>query len=419
MKALISSSKINGKIAAPSSKSYTIRSLMCTALANGESRVLNPLVSDDTEAATEVLGQVGVDVNKGEKWWQVRGGHLHEPAGDLFCRDSAATFRFMTAISSLIPGKCRLVPGGSLARRPIQPLLDALVQLGVQSHTKDATIIVYGGSLQNSIVQLPGDISSQFISALLFIAPLAEKGITIQLTTPLSSKPYLIMTLDCLKKFGIVVESSDNLTSFKVSRQDYKPTEYAVEGDWSSASYLLALGAVSGQVEVTNLNKQSFQGDAIMLNLLQAMGAEVVINENSFTVRKSKLKAITFDLSDCIDLLPTLAMLAAIADGESRFSGINRARFKESNRVLALREGLERMGIPVIEEENMFVITGKQPIGSAIDSYGDHRIAMAFSILGSVAGDTTIKGAECIAKTYPDFWQVFEKLGGKVNLNVK
>jgi 3-phosphoshikimate 1-carboxyvinyltransferase len=392
---------------------------MCSALADGESRILNPLASDDTEAATDVLGQVGVDINKGMKWWQVRGGDLHEPVEDLFCRDSAATFRFMTTISSLIPGKCRLVPGTSLARRPIQPLLDALTQLGIQSHSKDATIIVYGGSLQNDIVQLPGDISSQFISALLFIAPLADKGITIKLTTPPSSKPYLIMTLDCLRKFGIIVETSDNLKSFKVSRQVYKPTEYAVEGDWSSASYLLALGAVSGQVEVTNLNQQSFQGDAIMLKLLQAMGADVFINKNSFTVRKSKLKAITFDLSDCIDLLPTLVSLAAVADGVSQFSGINRARFKESNRVLALKEGLERMGIPVTEEENMLIITGTQPVGSTIDSYGDHRIAMAFSILGSVAGNTTIKEAECVTKTYPDFWQVFKKMGGKVNLNVK
>lgn len=419
MKALISSSEINGKIAAPSSKSYTIRSLMCAALADGESRILNPLTSDDTEAAAEVLGQVGIDINKEEGWWQVRGGHLHKPAGDLFCRDSAATFRFMTAISSLIPGRCRLVPGPSLAHRPIEPLLEALAQLGVQCRLEDKTVIVDGGRLQGGTVQLPGDISSQFISALLLIAPLAKTGITIRLTTPPSSKPYLEMTLDCLRKFGIAVEALDNITQFKVSRQDYKPAEYTVEGDWSSASYLLALGAVSGQVEISNLNRHSFQGDRIMLNLLQAMGAEVMINESSVTVRKSRLKAITADLSDCIDLLPTLAVLAAVADGESRFNGISRARLKESNRVLALREGLAIMGVPVTEEEDRLIITGTQPVGAAIDSFGDHRIAMAFSILGSVAGDTTIEAAECVAKTYPDFWQVFEKLGGKVKLNVK
>jgi len=419
MKALISSSEINGKTAAPSSKSYTIRSLICAALADGESRILNPLISDDTEAAAEVLEQVGIDVNKEEGWWQLRGGHLHKPAGDLFCRDSAATFRFMTAISSLIPGRCRLVPGPSLARRPIAPLLAALAQLGVQCRLEDKTVTVDGGRLQGGTVKLPGDISSQFITALLLIAPLAETGLTIRLTTPPGSKPYLMMTLYCLKKFGIAVETPDDLMQFKVSRQDYKPTEYTVEGDWSSASYLLVLGAVSGQVEVTNLNRHSFQGDRIMLNLLQSMGAEVIINESSVTVRKSRLKAITADLSNCIDLLPTLAVLAAVADGESRFNGISRARLKESDRVLALREGLARMGVPVTEEEDRLIITGTKPVGAAIDSFGDHRIAMAFSILGSVAGDTTIEAAECVAKTYPDFWQVFKKLGGKVKLNVK
>lgn len=419
MNALISRSEINGNIAAPSSKSYTIRSLMCSALADGWSRILNPLISDDTEAAVEVLGQVGADINKEKELWQIWGGHLHEPVEDLLCRDSAATFRFMTAISSLIPGKCRLVPGTSLSRRPMEPLLKALAQIGVENHTEEAIIVVYGGSLHGSTVHLPGDVSSQFISALLLIAPLAKTGMTVQLTTPPESKPYLLMTLDCLKKFGIEVETADNLMLYKISKQSYKPAKYTVEGDWSSASYLLALGAVVGQVEITNLNQRSFQGDTIMLNLLQAMGADVVINNNSIIVRKSKLKAINFDLSDCIDLLPTLALLAAVADGESRFTGVSRARSKESNRLLALSEGLGRMGIPVIEEENMLIVTGSQPIGSVIDSFGDHRIAMAFSILGSIAGDTIVKGAECVAKTYPDFWQVFQKLGGEVNLNVK
>jgi 3-phosphoshikimate 1-carboxyvinyltransferase len=419
MKAIISRSEINGKMNAPPSKSYTIRSLMCAALADGESRLINPLFSDDTEAASEVLAQIGIEIEKRENWWQIRGGHLHEPTMDLFCRDSAATFRFMTAISSLIPGRCRLVPGASLARRPIFPLLKALSQLGIENRTKNATIIIHGGILRNNLVRLPGNISSQFISALLLIAPLAETGITIRLTTPPSSKPYLIMTLDCLKKFGILVETSDDLMQFRVSKQDYKPTLYTIEGDWSSASFLLALGAVSGQVEVTNLNRHSFQGDSIMVNLLRAMGAKVVMGKKSFIVQKSKLKALTSDLNDCIDLLPILAVLAAVAEGESRFSGISRARLKESNRVLALREGLEKMRVPVREYEDMLVIKGAQPVGTVIDSFGDHRIAMAFGILGSIVGNTTIKGIECVTKTYPDFWRVFQNFGGKVNIGVK
>ena len=419
MKALIGKSKISGKLTAPPSKSYTIRGLMCAALADGKSRILNPLISDDTEAASEVLEQIGVGIRKNDDEWQVKGDNFHKPTADLFCRDSAATLRFMTAISSLVPGRCCLVAGPSLARRPIEPLLAALAQLGVECRLKDKDVIVDGGRLAGGTAQLPGGVSSQFISALLLISPLSKAGVTVRLTTPPRSKPYLEMTLDCMKKFGIEVQASKELMQFDITPQKYKPAEYIIEGDWSSASYLLALGAVSGEVEITNLNRQGLQGDRIMLNLLEEMGAEVVTSGSSIIVRRSRLKAITADLADCIDLLPTLAMLASVADGKSQFSGISRARLKESNRILALRDGLERMDISVTEEEDSLTITGTQPVGAAIDSFGDHRIAMAFSILGSVTGDTTINGAECVAKTYPDFWQTLKNLGGEVKLNVK
>lgn len=404
---------------APPSKSYTIRGLMCAALAPGESQIINPLISDDTEAAAEVLSRVGVDIQRERGLWWVRGSHFHQPAAELFCRDSAATLRFMTAISSLIPGRCRLTSGASLLKRPIEPLLEALAQLGVDCYIEDSAVVVNGGRLKGGKTRLAGDVSSQFVSALLLVAPLAELGATIRLTTLPESRPYIKMTLDCLKQFGIEVKASDDLKQFGISRQEYRPTIYNVEGDWSSASYFLALGAISGQVEVASLSRESLQGDRIVLNLLEDMGTEVSVSNNSVKVRKSKLRAITADLSDCIDLLPTLAVLAAVADGQSLFSGISRARLKESNRVLALRQGLVAMGVPVTEEEDMLTVAGTQPQGATIDSFGDHRIAMAFSLLGSVAGNTIIEGAECVSKTYPEFWQVFKSLGGKVKLDVQ
>lgn len=418
MKAIISKSDIRGRVPAPPSKSYTIRGLMCAALAKGDSRIINPLVSDDTRAAAGVLGQVGVDIDKEDDWWRVRGGSLRQPDGELFCRDSAATLRFMTAIASLVPGGSRLTMGASLSRRPIKPLLKALSQLGVDCREEDGSVVVSGGKIKGGEIEMPGDVSSQFISALLLVSPLADKGVTIRLTTPPQSKPYLEMTLDCMKQFGVAVKTSADLRRFDVSRQEYKPASYQVEGDWSSASYLLALGAVLGRVEVANLNVDSLQGDRIMINLLQQMGADVSVSGSSVTVRQSKLKAVTADLNDCIDLLPTMAVLAALAEGRSSFSGIGRARLKESNRVTAVRDGLEKMGISVIEEEDRMIIDGTQPKGAEIDSFGDHRIAMAFSVLGAAVGDTIITGAECIAKTYPEFWQAFEGLGGKVKTDV-
>jgi len=421
MKASIYKSEVKGKVRAPSSKSYTIRGLMCAALANGESELIHPLSSDDTEASIEVLSRVGVRVRQEEGRWQVSGGNFHKPDTDLFCGESAATLRFMTAICSLIPGKCRLTAGPSLSKRPVKPLVHALRQLGVNCSCQGELppVIVEGGRLKGGVAEVAGNISSQFVSALLFISPFAEEGATIRLTTPLESKPYVLMALDCLERFWITVGFSEELDEFEVIKQTYEPTKYEVEGDWSSASYFLAMGAISGGVEVENLNPESLQGDKIMINFLQDMGALVEVNKNSVVVKKSRLTAIRADLSDCIDRLPTMAVLAAVADGLSELTGIERARLKESNRVVAVKEGLERMGIKVAEERNRLLVTGSEPKGSFIDSKGDHRIAMAFSILGSVAGGTVIGDAECVSKTYPEFWDKLKSIGGEVKLNGK
>ncbi|MFC2005962.1 3-phosphoshikimate 1-carboxyvinyltransferase [Chloroflexota bacterium] len=421
MKTLISKSETAGKTSAPSSKSYTIRGLMCAALARGESEIIHPLGSEDTAASLDVLSKVGVHVHQQTDSWQVTGGSFHEPSGDLFCRESATTLRFMTAICSLIPGKSRLTSSPSLAKRPVEPLLQVLKQLGVDCNYQDneSTIVVNGGKFKGKVAELPGNISSQFVSALLFISSFAEDNMTISLTTPLESKPYVLMTLDCLAKFGIIVGFSEDMREFETLRQAYEPTKYVVEGDWSSASYLLALGALSGDIEVENLNPESLQGDKAILDFLRDMGASVTTGQNSVTVRRSRLKAIRANLTDCIDLLPTMAVLAATADGVSEFTGIERARLKESNRVSAVKEGLERMGIKVTEDRNRLAITGSLPKGSVIDSRGDHRIAMAFSLLGTVAGGTIIDSAECVSKTYPEFWDTLKSVGGEVKTDGK
>jgi len=419
MKALVSKSKISGGVRAPSSKSYTIRGLMCAALAEGKSEIIQPLSSDDTEASINVLNRVGVRTRRKKDWCQVVGGHLHAPDVDLFCADSAATLRFMTAICSLIPGKCQLTAGPSLSQRPIRPLIEALRQLGVNVYCEGETapVMIDGGRLRGGLCKLAGNVSSQFVSALLLIAPLADEAVKIRLTTPLESRPFVLMTLDCLERFGIKVEFSRDLREFEIEKQVYRPARYRVEGDWSSASYFLALGALSGEVEVENLNIESRQGDRAILDLLRNMGASITENETAIKVKKSKLNAIRADLSHCIDLLPTMAVLAAVADGVSEFTGIERARLKESNRVSVLREGLNRMGIKVVEERDRLAIVGSRPKGSMIDPKDDHRIAMSFGILGTLVGDTVIDNAECVTKTYPEFWEVLKNIGGEVKID--
>jgi 3-phosphoshikimate 1-carboxyvinyltransferase len=443
MQVTVNKSEPKGSVKVPSSKSQTIRALMCAALSRGESVLENPLVCEDTDAAADVLGKVGIGIQREDGIWRVQGGTFRAPSDDLYCGESATTLRFMTAICSIIPGKCRLLGGPSLSRRPVRSLVEALAKLGVTCSLDGKTtppVTVEGGTLKGGATKLPGHISSQFVSALLLVAPYARKEVSIRLTTQLTSRPYLLMTTRCLKKFGINVSTS--FDKYVVPPQSYRATRFPVEGDWSSAAYFLAMGALSEGIDVENITTQSVQGDRVILDILRNMGAKVRVAGDTVSVSKGELKAVHADLSDCIDLLPTVAVLAALAEGTSEFTGIERARIKESDRVAAVREGLGKIGVTVHEERNKITVTGlatKKPAdeekeeksgdsgeeqtGSAveekrepvtIDSHKDHRIAMAFAILGCVLGDITITDAECVAKTYPGFWESLKNIGGKV-----
>ena len=413
MQVTIHKSEIQGDVHAPSSKSYTIRALMCAALAKGESYLSNPLSADDTNAAVRVLRQIGVKIETNKNVWRVGGGVFSQPVEDLFCGDSAATLRFMTALCALVPGKSRLTAGESLSKRPIKTLVEALRRWGVDvSYTNYAPPLnVSGSGLKGGLTELPGDISSQYVSALLLLAPRADTAATIWLTTPLESRSYVEMTLQCLNKFGIQIAYSDELMEYEIAPQEYKTARYNVEGDWSSSSYLLALGAIAGKLKVLNLNPLSLQGDKAIVTFLRTMEASVQVALDSVTVGQNHLKAIRADLNESIDLLPTMAALAAIAEGRSEITGIQRARLKESDRVKVLAEELTKCGIEVIEEADKLSIVGGRPQAAVVDSHNDHRIAMAMSLVGVAAGGITIRGAECVTKTYPEYWDTLRQLG--------
>jgi 3-phosphoshikimate 1-carboxyvinyltransferase len=441
MKVTVNKSTLKGKVSVPSSKSMTIRGLMCAALSRGTSEIMHPLISEDTDAAAEVLGKIGVTIQKEKDLWRVTGGSLRASAGELHCRESATTMRFMIAICALIPGTHTLVGGPSLNKRPVKSLVEALLKLGVKYSLGGKItppVTIHGGTVRGSRTEIAGNISSQFISALLLIAPFTKQEMIIKLTTPMTSTPYVLMTIWCLRQFGINVKHEAQ--NFIVRRQRYVPARLDVEGDWSSASYFLALGVFSEEgITVENLSTSTLQGDRVMLDYIRRMGADVRVEGNTVTVSQNKLKAIQADLTDSIDLLPTLAVLAALADGKSELIGIERARIKESNRVAAVKENLVKLGVTVTEDKDRLTIIGlKTPvkiddskmeddapgeveenlddIGKGpvvINSYGDHRIAMAFSIFGAAQVNIAIEGAECVAKTYPGFWDAFNSVGGE------
>ena len=271
------------------------------------------------------------------------------------------------------------------------------------------------GRIRGGEASIRGDISSQFVSALLFVAPLTDRKTVVNVTTQLESKAYVSMTMDTQRLFGVDVKASEDMSAYTVSGQKYSPAELTVEGDWSSAAFLLAAGAMSGGVTVGNLNMESKQPDMAILDVLGSMGAILDRHDSSIHVREATLKGLTLDMTDCPDLFPVVAALCATASGTSTLTGIRRLQFKESDRIAAMAEGLKRMGVRTALDEDTFTIEGGRPKGSMVSPHQDHRIAMAFTVLGLAAdGETVITDAECVSKSYPGFWEDIESIGAEI-----
>jgi 3-phosphoshikimate 1-carboxyvinyltransferase len=415
MSVTVSPAKVKGVVMAPPSKSMTHRAAICAALAEGVSVVRSPLIADDTEATRRVLTQLGVSIQGETDAWRITGGALKSLDEVLHCGESGTTLRLLTAICALVEGDCTLTGGPSLSRRPMEPLMDALRQLDVDCESTDGhpPVMVRGkGAVSSGTVEIRGDISSQFVSALLLVAPRGIGMTTVRITTPLESKPYVSMTMNTQKAFGVEIEASQNMRTFKIRNQEYTPADMRVEGDWSSAAFLLACGALTGEIKVRNLNPRSHQADRAISDILEAMGADVRWGGDGLTVKSLGLNPIEWDLSDSPDLFPVVASLCATADGTSTLRGLGRLRFKESDRIASVTENLARMGVKFNVEDDTVKIIGGKPRGAVVDPHKDHRIAMAMAVLGTVTeGETTILDAGCVAKSYPRFWNDLRLMG--------
>lgn len=417
MKFEIKKSVLEGNVDAPSSKSMTHRALILGSLAKGKTTIISPLDSQDTQATSRVLEQIGIKQVKDRKWI-IYGGNFEAPKKRLFCNESGTTLRFMTAVSALIDGKCVLDGDEGLRKRPIKPLINALNQLGVKADSIYGypPVTVHGkGKILGGNTVLPGDISSQFVSALLLISPLAENPIQVSISTGLESKPYVDMTIDAMKSFGIKVQKEGDYSCLKTPLGEYRPVSYNVEGDWSSAAFLLASGALLGDVTVSNLNTESPQADRQIIPILDSMGACIEKHRDTINVTKSDLMGTRYDMRDCPDLFPIVIALCSVAKGESILTGLKRLRIKESDRIESMSLGLKKMGAEVTVNEDSLRIKGGGLRGATIDPFNDHRIAMSFGVLGmAVDGKTTITNPECVNKSYPSFWDSIEELGANI-----
>ncbi|MBE0633210.1 3-phosphoshikimate 1-carboxyvinyltransferase [Candidatus Bathyarchaeota archaeon] len=407
---------LTGSVTAPPSKSMTHRHLIASSLADGVSLLESPLRSEDTEATVEALRKLGATITDVGGDWEVTGGSLTPPSSVIDCHESGTTMRLLTGLCSLLDEPCTLSGAPSLLRRPNKPLLDTLEQLGVQTQSLDGyPPITVKGKMRGGKAMIPGDISSQFISSIILAAPYAENPVDLRITTRLESKPYVEMTLNAMRKSGVKVQHTENMDAFHVPTGRYKARTTRIEGDWSSAAFLLAAGALSGKIHVDNLDVESSQADREILRILDEMGAYIKISGNRVTTEKSMLTAIEADLSDCPDIFPIIACLCSAAEGESRLTGLARLRLKESDRVAAVMEGLGKMGAAVTSIDDILIIDGGALHGAVIDPYNDHRIAMSFAVLAQAAtSETTIMNPECVSKSYPDFWDDLKQIGARI-----
>ncbi|MFQ6085491.1 MAG: 3-phosphoshikimate 1-carboxyvinyltransferase [Candidatus Bathyarchaeia archaeon] len=418
--------ELQGTVRAPPSKSYTHRSVIAASLAEGTSRIRGPLWCDDTLATVHGCSAFGTEIEMRKKDWMVTGTPtLRMPKDVIDCRSSASTMRFLMPVSSLAPGVSVFVGSRSLSRRPMQPLISALRQLGAECRSLRGDgyppIIVLGGGLKGGNAKMVGHVSSQFVSGLLFACPLAQESTKLTITTELESKPYVHMTLQTANQFGIHLEVDDGLKSYSIPpNQEYHPTDFSVEGDFSAAAFLMAAAVVTNSsIKITNLARNSLQGDKAIIDILESMGVQLEVSEDFVKIeRGAELRGTRINVKDTPDLAPICAILAPFAEGRTEIVGGKRLRIKESDRLEALYKGLVRMGAKIKASEDGFVIEGATRLrGTSLDPKNDHRIAMAYAIAALGAdGETRISDPDCINKSYPEFLRDLKEIGAIIHV---
>ena len=415
MKQIISSSAISGSITPPCSKSYAQRALAVALLADGESTIGNLELCDDTRSAIRCIEALGAEVTLiDDSTIRVRGG-LAPRTDRLHIGESGLATRLFTPIASLHNQPITINGEGTILYRPISMMIDPLRQLGVEVRDGGGFLpIQVCGPMQGGEVTVDGSISSQFLTGLLLSLPMAQNDTTIYVKN-LKSLPYVDMTIDTARRFGVEIAHKDYCEFFIEGNQHYTATDYMIEGDWSGAAPMFVAGAVAGEVTVENISRLSLQADTAIIDALISAGAEVESTDNAITVRHRRLKAFEFDATHCPDLFPALVALAANCEGTSILYGTERLLHKESNRAATLAEEYAKAGIEVdIDEQNIMRVRGGKIHGCTADSHGDHRIAMSMAIAALTAdAPITIEGAECVAKSYPSFFDDLEQLRSK------
>ena len=420
MKVRIGKTPLNkGQVRVISSKSDAHRSLIAAALAEEESVLFVDGWSDDLEATIRCLEALGAEIYKEPSGIEVVPVRRNANAAVLDCGESGSTLRFLMPVAAALGKTVTFEGKGRLPERPIGILLEELAQHGC-SVNGDKLPVEIDGQLKSGVYTLPGNVSSQFITGLLFALPLLEGDSEIHLTTEAESRGYIDMTLKTLKTFGIEVRNREHGWYIPGGQSYNGPRMRFTEGDWSNAAFWLTAGAIKGSVGCQGLDMESMQGDRAIVSLLEEFGAETKMILNQITVTNKEMKGIRIDASQIPDLVPILCIAGAAAEGKTEIYNAGRLRIKESDRLAVMAECLQKIGVEVEEKEDGLIITGgcNPPEGEVvIDSHNDHRIVMAMAIAAvSLGVDIVIENADAVNKSYPSFFIELKKLGGVVDV---
>jgi 3-phosphoshikimate 1-carboxyvinyltransferase len=410
---------LRARIRPPGSKSITNRALVCAALAHGDSLLTGALESDDTRVMIDALGQLGLKIDHDPATQTIRltgcGGQPPARSAELMLGNSGTTIRFLTAMLTLGHGVFRLDGTPRMRQRPVQDLLDALRNLGADAVCADGTgcppVVVRASGLPGGQAEVSGEISSQFLSALLLAAPCAASDIVISVRGELVSKPYVAMTLAVMQAFGVSAQSPD-LPLRMPAPQVYVGRTYAIEPDASAASYFFAAAAIAGgSVAVEGLSRKSLQGDVAFCDCLRKMGCEIQEGATQITVSGRPLRGIDVDMNAISDTVQTLAAVALFAQGPTTIRNVGHIRHKETDRLAALAAELRKFGAEIEERTDGLRIVPRPLRGSIIDTYDDHRMAMSMALVGLAIPGVVIRDPGCSSKTYPDFFRDLAGLG--------
>ncbi|MGD0340224.1 MAG: 3-phosphoshikimate 1-carboxyvinyltransferase [Bacteroidales bacterium] len=414
MERIIVPSKVKGEVKAPASKSMTQRAIAAALLAHGQSTITNPSYCDDCLAAMNIAVGLGAKVEPDKDKMKITGSSVLKEK-KLNCGESGLAIRMFSPVAALYKTELTITGTGSLKKRPMSMIEDALKQFGIKCESENGFIpLIIKGPLKGGACEIDGSSSSQLLTGLLMALPVAFNDSVVKVSN-LKSKPYIDMTMQVLERFGIKVQN-DNYNQFIIpGKQTFKPCNFEVESDWSGGAFLLVAGAINGDIIVNGLHTDSRQSDKAILSALDKAGAKMSITGNSIEIRKSTLKAFEFDATESPDLFPPLASLAAYCKGTSGIKGVARLIHKESDRAAALAEEFGKLNIKVEISGDYMLITGGEVHGTHVLSHDDHRIAMAVAIAGlGASGKVFIKDSQCVSKSYPGFFDDLRKIGASV-----